>query len=434
MRISVLGAGYLGTTHAACMADLGHDVVAVDLNAERIALLASGSLPFYEPGLDEVLSRALASGRLRFTTDIAEAAAFADVHFICVGTPQREGSYAADMSQIWGSIESLLAHIDRPCLIVGKSTVPVGTASAIRQRLEGTPARLAWNPEFLQEGRAVADTVRPDRLVIATTSREDSKILREIYASLVEAKVPVIETDFATAELVKVSANAFLATKISFINAMAEVCEASGADVSALADALGHDPRIGSLFLRAGLGFGGGCLPKDIRAFMARAEELGVDQAVSFLRDVEDINLRRRGRTVDLTREVLGGELTGARVGIWGAAFKPDSDDVRDSPALNVAQMLHDAGAIVKVHDPRAIANARAKWPELDYAQTAMGAAKGSDVLLHLTEWREYRALHPLDVRKVVSQPQLIDARNALDPQSWREAGWTYRALGRPHA
>ena len=434
MRISVLGAGYLGTTHAACMADLGHDVVAVDLNAERIATLAAGTLPFYEPGLDEVLGRALASGRLRFTTDIAEAAAFADVHFVCVGTPQREGSYAADMSQIWDSVESLLAHIDRPCLIVGKSTVPVGTAAAILQRLEGTPARLAWNPEFLQEGRAVADTVRPDRLVIATTSREDSKILREIYASLIDAKVPVIETDFATAELVKVSANAFLATKISFINAMAEVCEASGADVSALAEALGHDPRIGSLFLRAGLGFGGGCLPKDIRAFMARADELGVDQAVSFLRDVEDINLRRRGRTVDLTREVLGGELAGARIGIWGAAFKPDSDDVRDSPALNVAQMLHDAGAIVKVHDPKAIANARAKWPQLDYAQTAMDAAQDCDVLLHLTEWREYRALHPLDVRKVVRKPQLIDARNALDPHSWREAGWTYRALGRPNA
>ena len=434
VRISVLGAGYLGTTHAACMADLGHDVVAVDLNAERIATLAAGTLPFYEPGLDEVLGRALASGRLRFTTDIAEAAAFADVHFVCVGTPQREGSFAADMSQIWDSVESLLAHIDRPCLIVGKSTVPVGTAAAILQRLEGTPARLAWNPEFLQEGRAVADTVRPDRLVIATTSREDSKILREIYASLIDAKVPVIETDFATAELVKVSANAFLATKISFINAMAEVCEASGADVSALAEALGHDPRIGSLFLRAGLGFGGGCLPKDIRAFMARADELGVDQAVSFLRDVEDINLRRRGRTVDLTREVLGGELAGARIGIWGAAFKPDSDDVRDSPALNVAQMLHDAGAIVKVHDPKAIANARAKWPQLDYAQTAMDAAQDCDVLLHLTEWREYRALHPLDVRKVVRKPQLIDARNALDPHSWREAGWTYRALGRPNA
>ena len=276
--------------------------------------------------------------------------------------------------------------------------------------------------------------MRPDRLVIATTSREDSKILREIYASLIEAKVPVIETDFATAELVKVSANAFLATKISFINAMAEVCEASGADVSALADALGHDPRIGSLFLRAGLGFGGGCLPKDIRAFMARAEELGVDQAVSFLRDVEDINLRRRGRTVELTREVLGGELSGARIGIWGAAFKPDSDDVRDSPALNVAQMLHDAGAIVKVHDPKAIANARTKWPQLDYVHTAMDAAQDCDVLLHLTEWREYRALHPLDVRKVVRKPQLIDARNALDPHSWREAGWTYRALGRPNA
>ena len=432
--MSVLGAGYLGTTHAACMADLGHDVVAVDVSAERVAALQAGELPFYEPGLDEVLNRALASGRLRFTTDMADAAEFADVHFVCVGTPQLPDSYAADMSQVWSSIESLVAHVTRPCLIVGKSTVPVGTASAIAARLDGTPARLAWNPEFLQEGRAVADTVRPDRLVIATTSREDSQILREIYSSLIEANVPVIDTDFATAELVKVSANAYLTTKISFINAMAEVCEASGADVLALAEALGHDPRIGSLFLRAGLGFGGGCLPKDIRAFMARADELGVDQAVSFLRDVEDINLRRRSRTVEMTREMLGGTLDGARVGVWGAVFKPDSDDVRDSPALNVAQMLHDAGATVTVHDPKALANARATWPDLAYALTPLEAARDSDVLLHLTEWRDYRALHPLDVRKVVRSAHLIDARNALDPKAWRECGWTYRALGRPNA
>ncbi|MEK9736625.1 MAG: UDP-glucose/GDP-mannose dehydrogenase family protein, partial [Candidatus Nanopelagicales bacterium] len=336
MRLSVIGTGYLGATHAACMAQLGHEVVGIDTDAAKIATLSAGQVPFFEPGLPEVLQQALASGRLTFTTDMS-AAADADVHFICVGTPQRASSYAADMGQVWGAVDALVPHAAAGSLVVGKSTVPVGTAAQIRDRFAESGARVAWNPEFLREGHAVQDTLHPDRLVIGVESAEDEQTLRTVYQSLLDEGVPMLVADFATAELVKVSANAFLATKISFINAMSEVCEATGADVTVLAEAIGMDPRIGSAFLRAGLGFGGGCLPKDIRAFMARAGELGVDQALTFLREVDEINQRRRSRTVDLAREAVGGRLRDKRVAVWGAAFKPDSDDVRDSPALHVA-------------------------------------------------------------------------------------------------
>jgi UDPglucose 6-dehydrogenase len=310
--------------------------------------------------------------------------------------------------------------------------VPVGTAAGIAERVAGTGARVAWNPEFLREGHAVEDTLRPDRLVFGVRDDDDEQTLREVYAALLDAGTPLLVTDFATAELVKVAANAFLATKISFINAMAEVCEATGGDIVTLSTALGMDPRIGSQFLRAGLGFGGGCLPKDIRAFMARAGELGVDEALMFLRDIDDINIRRRQHTVDLALDALGGSATGRRVAVWGAAFKPDSDDVRDSPALHVAAALSAAGAAVTVHDPRAIDNARRLFPDLGYADTAAEAARDADVVLLLTEWREYRDVDPAAIGAVVATQHIIDARNALSPEAWRAAGWTYRALGRP--
>ena len=431
MRLSVVGTGYLGATHAACMAELGHDVVGIDADEAKVAALSRGELPFWEPGLDAVLRRALDQGRLTFSTDPA-AAAGCTVHFLCVGTPQRPDSPAADLTQLDAAVASLVPHLAAGDLLVGKSTVPVGTAASVAARIGTTGAHVAWNPEFLREGHAVEDTLRPDRLVFGVAREEDEQTLREAYAPLLDAGTPVLVTDYATAELVKVAANAFLATKISFINAMAEVCEATGGDVLTLSTALGMDPRIGPAFLRAGLGFGGGCLPKDIRAFMARAGELGVDEALMFLRDIDDINLRRRQHTVDLALIALGGSAAGRTVAAWGAAFKPDSDDVRDSPALHVAQALHDQGAHVVVHDPRAIANARERFPALDYAETPESAARDADVVLLLTEWSDYLNVDPSEVGESVRQRTIIDARNALDPARWRAAGWTYRALGRP--
>jgi UDPglucose 6-dehydrogenase len=415
------------------MAALGHDVIGIDTDPAKVAALSSGTVPFWEPGLDTVLQDSLRSGRLHFTTDVTEATDAA-VHFICVGTPQRSDSPAADLTHVHGAVSALLPILTPESLVVGKSTVPVGTAAEIADHVAATRARVAWNPEFLREGHAVDDTLHPDRLVFGVRDAISEAILREVYATLLADGTPLLVTDFATAELVKVSANAFLATKISFINAMAEVCEATGADILTLSTALGLDPRIGPQFLRAGLGFGGGCLPKDIRAFMARAGELGVDEALMFLRNIDDINIRRRQHTVDLTIEALNGSARGRRVAAWGAAFKPDSDDVRDSPALHVAAALREAGADVVVHDPRAMDNARRLFPDLSYAASALDAARDADVVLLLTEWRDYNELDPAEVAAVTRQASLIDARNALDVDRWRSAGWTYRALGRPLA
>ncbi|MEY9863230.1 UDPglucose 6-dehydrogenase [Catenulispora sp. GAS73] len=439
MRITVIGTGYLGVTHAACMAALGFEVMGLDVDVEKVAALAAGRVPFFEPGLEKLLREQIAAGRLSFTSDHAELAAWAGegaVHFVCVGTPQKKGEYAADMSYVDAAFETLARSVadQGRSLLIGKSTVPVGTASRIAERIaELAPnAELAWNPEFLREGHAVHDTLHPDRLVIGVRSEQAEADLRRVYARLLEENVPLVVTDFPTAELVKVSANSFLAVKISFINAMAEVCEAAGADVMQLAEALSHDPRIGHRFLVPGLGFGGGCLPKDIRAFMARAGELGVDQALAFLKEVDAINMRRRVRTVDLAREQCDGSLLGKRVAVWGAAFKPESDDIRDSPALNVAASINLQGAQVTVYDPKATDNARKMFPTLSYADSAMEAADQADVILHLTEWQEFRDLDPVAVRTQVRQTRIIDGRNALDATAWRAAGWTYRALGRP--
>jgi nucleotide sugar dehydrogenase len=436
-RITVLGTGYLGTTHAACLAEMGFEVLGVDVDPARIDALTYGELPFYEPGLESLLQSGLKSGRLSFTSSYPEVAAFGEVHFICVGTPQLKNSYAADLSQVDGCIDALGPLLDRPCLVVGKSTVPVGTAQLLAERLSrispvGRACELAWNPEFLREGHAVQDTMRPDRIVAGVTSAHAEAVLREIYAGPIAAGTPFLSTDLPTAEIVKVAANAFLATKISFINAMAEVCEATHADVTKLSEALGLDPRIGGAALRPGLGFGGGCLPKDIRAFMARAEELGVDQALSFLREVDAINMRRRARMVDLARELAGGSLRGQTIGVLGVAFKPDSDDIRDSPALDVAATIHDLGAAVTVYDPAALVHARRMHPELNYAYSMADAVTGADVTLLLTEWQEFRDADPEELAKLVAKRNIVDGRNSLDPDHWRAAGWTYRALGRP--
>ena len=441
MRVSVIGCGYLGAVHAGAMAALGHDVVGVDVDAAKVAALSDGRAPFFEPGLPELLAETTATGRLRFTTELNEVAG-CRVHFVCVGTPQKHNEFAADLSYVDAAFEGLLAHVRPGDVVAGKSTVPVGTAERLAGLLAPSGATLVWNPEFLREGFAVQDTLHPDRLVyglptddagLATSAGSAAKeVLDDVYAAPLADGVPLVVTDYATAQLVKVAANSFLATKISFINAMAELCEATGADVTALADAIGHDVRIGRKFLNAGLGFGGGCLPKDIRAFMARAGELGVDQALSFLREVDSINMRRRVRMVDLAREVCAGSIVGRRVAVLGAAFKPDSDDVRDSPALSVAAQMQLQGAHVTVTDPQAIANAQRAWPDLTFAATAIEAAAGADVVLLATEWREYRGLDPERLAQVVRSKAIVDGRNVLDPAAWRGAGWTYRALGRP--
>jgi UDPglucose 6-dehydrogenase len=435
LKLSVIGTGYLGATHAACMASLGFEVIGYDTETSKIELLSKGKVPFYEPDLEDLLAEQIKSGRLTFTTNINDLAD-ADVHFICVGTPQIKGGNAADLKYVDSALEAIAKIVKPGGLVVGKSTVPVGTATRLRNRLlELNPkVDLAWNPEFLREGFAVEDTLRPNRLVVGVVNDSAEKILKEVYASNLKENTPWVRADLPTAELVKVAANSFLATKISFINAMAEICEAAGGDVTVLAKAIGYDPRIGSRFLQAGIGFGGGCLPKDIRAFMARAEELGAKQAVEFLKEIDAINLRARQRIIELVRKDLSENLQGKKVAILGAAFKPDSDDVRDSPALDIAAQIQAAGAVVIVHDPKAIANAQKRFPALQFAQDINSTFKDAEIVLHLTEWKIYREINPVEVKSLVKSAIMIDGRNALDRELWQSAGWKFRALGRTHS
>jgi len=432
LTLSVVGCGYLGATHAACMSSLGFTVVGVDTDPEKVALLQSGKLPFYEPGLDTLLEQEIKTGRLSFTTDFS-AVKDADVHFVCVGTPQSKDGLAADLTYVKSAVAAIAPHLKDGSLVVGKSTVPVGTAQGLRAELSkiAPQADLAWNPEFLREGFAVEDTLTPNRLVVGVANDRAEEILKEVYEPVIALGTPWIRADLPTSELVKVAANSFLATKISFINAMAEVCEAAGGDVTVLAKAIGYDPRIGSRFLQAGIGFGGGCLPKDIRAFMARAEELGAKQALEFLREIDAINLRARQRVIDVVRNELSQDLTQYKIAVLGATFKPDSDDVRDSPALDISVQLHAAGAEVVVHDPHGIEPARKRFPNLKYSEVIEDAIKDADLILHLTEWKEYRQIDPAAISSLVKSKIIIDGRNMLDRTLWRNAGWKFHALGR---
>ncbi|NQX10905.1 UDP-glucose/GDP-mannose dehydrogenase family protein [Microbacteriaceae bacterium VKM Ac-2855] len=434
MKLSVIGCGYLGAVHAAAMVELGHDVIGIDVDQAKIDALAAGDAPFFEPGLPELLRSGVASGRLKFSTNTADAAD-AEVHFIAVGTPQQAGSNAADMRYVDAAIDGIAPYLTAESLVVGKSTVPVGTASRLAERIAGTGATLAWNPEFLREGFAVKDTISPDRLVYGVPDGEPGAFakaqLDAVYATALAAETPLVVTDYATAELVKVSANAFLATKISFINAIAEIAEVTGADVTQLADAIGYDARIGRRFLNAGVGFGGGCLPKDIRAFTARAEELGVGSSVAFLKEVDQINLRRRQRVIDVVAEELGGDVSGKKIAVLGLAFKPESDDIRDSPALDIAARLTELGAAVLATDPEAVSNARGKRPEVEYTEDIDAALAGADAVVIVTEWKQFRTLDPAATLAKVAQPIIVDGRNCLVPADWKAAGWTYRGLGR---
>ncbi len=435
MRVSVMGTGYLGAVHAACMAHLGHEVCAYDSDASKIDMLSAGTSPFYEPGFEDLLAAELGTGRLRLTHDAQEAISGATVHFVCVGTPQLPGSNAADVQHVDRAVKTIAAHSDCPGVIVGKSTVPVGTAQRLAGELAAAPSQhtldLAWNPEFLREGEAIEDTLNPDRLIFGVTSEYAEKVLLEVYGSLIDKGIPHLTTDLPTAEMVKVAANSFLATKISFINAMAEVCELVDADVVTLGRALGHDDRIGPRFLNAGLGFGGGCLPKDIRAFSARAGELGASDSLRFLHEVDKINIRRREKTVSVASALVGGDFLGRNIAVLGAAFKPNSDDVRDSPALNVAAAMHLKGANVRVHDPKAITNAKAMFPTLTYCESAEEACRNADLIALATEWDEYRRIDPAHLRSIVRTPRLLDTRNAIDREYWTSAGWQVYALGR---
>jgi UDPglucose 6-dehydrogenase len=434
MKISVMGTGYLGAVHAVCMAHLGHEVVGFDTNSSTVEALASGRPPFYEPGFEELLNATLETGRLRFSTTPEAAISGATLHFVCVGTPQSSGSDAADMSYVDSAVRMIVESATCDGVIVGKSTVPVGTASRLSGEFlqgPGSKMEIAWNPEFLREGRAIEDTLHPDRLVFGITSEYSEKSLLDVYSALITGGTPYVVTDLPTAEMVKVAANSFLATKISFINAMAEICEVAGADVVTLSNALGYDDRIGRKFLNAGLGFGGGCLPKDIRAFGARAGELGASDALSFLREIDKINMRRRDKAVAVAASLLGGSFLGKNVAVLGAAFKPESDDVRDSPALNVAAAMHLKGASVRVHDPKAIDNAKARFPTLTYCAALTDACDRADLVVLATEWSEYRSIDPASFKQLVRQPMVLDTRNALEHEYWAEAGWRVCALGR---
>ncbi len=423
------------------MASIGHEVVGIDVDERKIRALSQGEAPFFEPGLQEILTDGIASGRLTFTTEMS-AARGAAVHFIGVGTPQQAGGYAADLTYVDAAVDALLPFLAPGDVVAGKSTVPVGTAARLAPRVAAHGATLVWNPEFLREGWAVKDTIDPDRLVAGVPSEDGAPtddgertagILREVYHPSIAKGTPFIVTDYATAELVKVAANAFLATKISFINAMAEIAEVTGADVTTLADAIGHDARIGRRFLGAGIGFGGGCLPKDIRAFSARAEELGRGESVAFLREVDAINLRRRDRAVEMTMGALGGSVFEKKIAVLGAAFKPHSDDVRDSPALDVAVRLQGLGALVTLTDPAAIDNARRLHPQLTYDSDLDSTLRDADAIIVVTEWDEYRRhLSPEHAASLARGRVVIDGRNCLDPAAWRAAGWTYHGMGRP--
>jgi UDPglucose 6-dehydrogenase len=434
MKISVIGCGYLGAVHAATLASMGHEVVGVDTDADKVAHLARGFAPFFEPGLEELLTEGRAAGRLRFTTDMDLVAA-CEMHFLCVGTPQSKTSELADLTYLEAATRSLAVRTKAGSVVVGKSTVPVGTVQRVRDWLAGSGAELAWNPEFLRQGTAVKDSLVPDRLVYGVDDGDAAaptvlRALDEVYAPLLHAGVPRIVCNFATAELIKSAANAYLATKLSYINAMAELCDAAGADVTQLSAAMGLDPRIGQRYLAAGLGFGGGCLPKDIRSFRAQARELSVDSVDAWMGLVDQINVDQRARVVSIAAELCGGSLAGRRVTVLGAAFKPETDDIRDSPALEVALRLAEAGAHVVVTDPKAINNAWMRYPQLQFDPAASSACSGAELVLLLTEWAEYRALNPEELGEIMARPVMVDARNVLDSELWRASGWTVRGLG----
>ncbi len=434
MHIAVIGTGYVGLVSGAGMADFGMKVICVDKDKDKIKQLQKGRIPFYEPGLETLVHRNMEAGRLSFTTDLKKAVRQALVVFICVGTPPApDGS--ADLSQIREVALGLAEAIDDYKVVVTKSTVPVGTNRWIKQLIDkhkknSVAVDIISNPEFLREGSAVEDFMHPDRVVIGGESAYAIAIVKDIYRPLYLAETPFIITDLETAELIKYASNAFLATKVTFINEIANLCEKVGADVTVVARAMGFDPRIGRKFLNPGPGFGGSCFPKDVKALVHQGREVG--QPMRILEAVLEVNERQKMRAVEKT-EALCGNLSGKTVAVLGLSFKPNTSDVRESPALTVVPELLKRGARVRVYDPVAMEEFRRWCPDLkvEYARDPLQAAKGAHALIILTEWNEFRFLELHEIRKLMAEPNLVDMRNIYEPETVKSLGFKYTGVGR---
>ena len=433
VKISVVGTGHVGLTTAACLAHIGHEVLGVDDDAEKIAQIERGEAPFHEPGLSELVAEGLDTGRLRVSTSTAEAAAHAEVVFVCVGTPTLP-SGEADLAQVERVGRAVAANLHGYAVVVEKSTVPVETGVWLQEIMDQErnghgEFDVASNPEFLREGQAVRDALEPDRIVVGADSERALERLREVYRPIIDSTgCPFVTTDLATAELIKHSSNAFLATKISFINQVAEICERTGADVEEVAHAMGLDARIGPSFLRAGIGYGGECFPKDVRAYRYKADQLGVDFGI--LREIEQVNAGRVEAFVEKIRTVAGG-LSGRRVGLWGLSFKPETDDLRNAPAVEVARTLLDEGAAIVAHDPAAMTAVKRLLPEIGLASTPYDAARDAECLVICTEWPEYAAADLERLRGEMASAVVVDGRNVFRPRDMAAAGFVYASIGR---
>ena len=440
MRIAMIGTGYVGLVSGACFSEFGVTVTCVDKDAGKIARLQRGDIPIYEPGLEQLVASNTAAGRLAFTTDLDEAVAGADAIFIAVGTPSRRGDGHADLSYVFAAAEeigaALAKHVGQRSIVVTKSTVPVGTGRRVERILaEALPAGradVASNPEFLREGSAIEDFMRPDRVVIGTESEHARNVLRALYRPLYLLETPILFTTLETAELTKYAANAFLATKITFINEMADLCEAVGADVQDIARGIGLDGRIGAKFLHAGPGFGGSCFPKDCKALI-RSAEIAKSQ-LAIVDAVVRVNDARKRRMADRIEAVLGGDIYGKTRAVLGLTFQPNTDDMRDSPSLSILPVLREGGATIRAFDPEGMEEAKRLMPDLDYCADAYEAMDGADALILITEWNEFRGLDLDRVKALLSRPVVIDLRNIYKPEEMVAAGLSYHSIGRgPH-
>ncbi len=429
-QICVIGVGYVGIVTGACFADLGNRVIALDVNEQRVANLKKGIMPIYEPGLEELVKRNVQAGRLSFTTDYAEAVNGTEFAFIAVGTPSG-GSGEADLQYVAAAAKSIAENMTEPLIIINKSTVPVGTGdwvADIVKRSQKIPIdfSVVSCPEFLREGSAIGDFAQPHRTVLGSTDKEAANKVAQLHLAL---RAPIVITDLRTAEMIKYASNAFLATKISFINEIANICEALGADVKEVAAGMGYDARIGRHFLDAGLGWGGSCFPKDVLALAFMAEEAGLDPRI--LNTVMEVNYERRKIAIKHTEAMVGGSLKGKTIGLLGLAFKPNTDDMRDAPAIDIAQELNAAGAIVRGYDPVAMDVARSILPAVEMAKDPYSMAEGCDALMVITEWNEFKQLDLEKLKSLLKTPVIYDGRNIYDPAAMRALGFTYRAIGR---
>jgi UDPglucose 6-dehydrogenase len=434
MRIAMIGTGYVGLVSGACFSEFGVDVVCVDKDASKIERLKSGIMPIYEPGLDTLVAKNASAGRLTFTTDIGPAVKGVDAVFIAVGTPSRRGDGHADLSYVYAAAAEIAQEIDRYTVIVTKSTVPVGTgrevARIVRETRPDAEFDVASNPEFLREGSAIGDFMRPDRIVIGCETERAQEVMRQLYRPLYIREAPIVMAGLETAELIKYAANAFLATKITFINEIADLCEVVGADVHDVARGIGLDGRIGRKFLHPGPGYGGSCFPKDTLALAKTAADHG--KPVRLVETVIDVNTRRKHSMADRVLAMCGGSVSGLTVGVLGVTFKPDTDDMRDAPSLDIIPILQRAGAKVQAYDPAGMHEAKALLPGVDWKDDAYAAATGADVLVIITEWNEFRALQLNRLAEIMNRPAIVDLRNVYNAGEAVKAGFAYSSIGRP--